>query len=105
MLNFFQIIMWVWLISFGLALLWYKYNPNFLKNFYRNYDLFEYSFYLNLIYLLTFLIAPFLFIVILYGEISSYIFILLFKLKLRIKIMKIKNPEIRKILFKELKKI
>jgi hypothetical protein len=86
--------------------IWYQFNPDFLKEYYdKHFDYFEYSFYIKMMYVVTLIVAPFIFISVIGGEILGLYVFLTYKLKLKRKINKLDDDEVKEYLDNELKNI
>mgnify|MGYP006274802131 CR=1 FL=1 len=105
-MNLIQIILWIWVVTFLVDVIWFQINPNFLKDYHKNnLSYFEYSFYIKLMYLITLIVAPFIFLTIVVGEIRGLYVFFTYKWKLKRKLKKLKNKEVEEFLNDELDKI
>lgn len=101
-----HIILWIWIISATVVIIWYQCNPEFLKGYYeRSFQNYDYESYLIILYIATIIIAPIMFVDIVIGETKKFIMVLQYKRKLKRKIRKLKDEDAAKFLRDELDKI
>lgn len=94
-----NILIWIWVITFLINVIWYQYNPKFLKSLYDEHDFYNklnYSYYYIIIHISTLIIAPYAFYYIIIGELKNYFFIWRIKKQLKKQLKKIKNDELKK---------
>lgn len=105
-MNSIQILLWIWVVTFLIDVIWFQVNPKFLKDYYENnLSYFEYSFYIKLMYFITLIVAPIIFITIVVGEIRGLYVFFTYKWKLKRKLKKLNNKEVKEFLNNELDKI
>jgi hypothetical protein len=103
-----KFLIWIWAITFLVDIIWYQYNPNAIKSFYKktnNLQMFSYSFYYMIIHIVTLIAAPIILYYIIIGELNNYLILFKQKRQLRKKIKKIKDKKIKKQLKEAIKKI
>ena len=101
-----QILIWLWVITFLIDVIWYRFNPDFLKWYYdETFYYFEYSFFIKLVYAFTLIVAPIIFVVMIAGEIRGLWVFWTYKWKLKRKIDQLDDNEAKEYLDNELKKI
>ena len=99
-------LIWIWTVCYIIDLLWYKFNTNFIGDFYKkHYDYFDYDFYRILFYLVTLIGAPLIAGVIIVGEVYLFLTFLPRKIKAWFAIWRISDKEVRKKLRKELRNL
>jgi hypothetical protein len=104
-MSILQILIWAWVLMYIFVVLWYKKNPDFIDGYHGEFDFFDYNFFKSAVYIFSLITAPAIFSVLLVLGIKEFILIDLRKIKWFIKIMKIKDRDRRKELWKELKDI
>lgn len=105
-MSLIEIKLWIWTVTFFFNAIWYYYNPKFVKkNHKEKYNFLDYNTYLIVLYIVTLILAPFLFLNIIIGEIKILLVILYKKIQLELKIRKIKDKNARKKLRKKLRQI
>jgi len=104
----FKLLLWIWVITFFIDVVWYYYNPNALKDFYNkknDLQMFSYSFYYLVIHIATLIVAPIVFYNIIIEEIKYFFTIFYYKKQLKRKINKIKDKQVKKELKKQINNI
>lgn len=105
-MNLIQILLWIWVVSMFIDVIWFQLNPKFLKDYYdKNLSYFDYSFYIKIMYMVTLIVAPFVFLTIISGEILGLYVFFTYKWKLKRKIKKMDDKEVKEYLDNELNKI
>lgn len=104
-MSILQILVWVWVLSYIAVLLWYKKNPKFIEEYHNDFIYFDYDFFKSMLYIFSLITAPAIFSVLVVKGVKEFIVVDLRKVITFIKIMKLKDKEVRKKLLKELKDI
>jgi len=103
-----NILIWIWVITFLINIIWFQYNPKCLDDFfYENSLLYKssYSYHYIIIHIAILITAPIVFYYIIIGELRNYITIWKLKRILRKKTKKIENKEVRNQLKKQINNI
>jgi len=93
-----NILIWIWVITFLINTIWFRYNPKCLDDFfYENSLLYKsnYSYYYIIIHIAILIIAPYVFYYVIIGELKNYFIIWKLKTILKKKAKKIENKEVR----------
>jgi hypothetical protein len=89
------IIIWIWVICFLINLWWLKINPEFVDEFYMDFEIFTFEVYKIILYFAVFVGAPMISTIIIWGEVKTFFILLPRRVKLFFKAIKIKDRELR----------
>lgn len=105
-MNALAFYIWSWLIGFIICLWWLKCNDDWVNDYYaKGFSEFTFDFYQKLLYLVVFIIAPVLAIVIVFSTLKGWIFIGAYKMYLRIILMRLKDKDVKKDFRKLIKEV
>lgn len=89
------IIIWIWVICYLINLWWLKINPEFIDEFYEDFEMFTFEVYKMILYFAVFVGAPMISMIIISGEVKTFFVLLPKRVKLFFKALKIKDRELR----------
>lgn len=108
LINTLNILLWYWVFSFLITSLFFFHGDgkNFIQNYYNeNFSLFSFEFYKIIVYLAILIISPIASVIIVLAYIKGFIFLIFLKIYLCIKLIGIKNKEIKKLIKQKIKEV